>query len=222
MSVAIQKKPYKGLGMEGFLARWYAKTTGKDLAELRRLAESLASRLTPGSRILEVAPGPGYLAIELARLGDYRVVGLDISKTFVRLATENAHKAGVQVAFHHGDAAAMPFDAESFDLVVCRAAFKNFSLPVEALKEMWRVLRPGGKALIIDLRKDASVADIDAAISDMQVGWWNSLVIKWTFKHMLLKRAYTQEQMQHMASQTPFGICDIKVDRIGLQVWLQK
>src|SRR5262249_52852671 len=103
------KKGYKGLPLEGFLARWYARSTGKDIGEYRKHAEAIAGLLAEGAGVLEVAPGPGYLAIELAKLGPYRVVGLDISETFVRMASENAEKAGVAVAFHRGDAAYMPF-----------------------------------------------------------------------------------------------------------------
>ncbi len=58
--------------------------------------------------------------------------------------------------FRRGNASSMPLDAEAFDFVFCRAAFKNFSEPVRALQEMYRVLKPGGQALIIDLRRDAS------------------------------------------------------------------
>ena len=76
--------------------------------------------------------GPGFLAIELARLGSYRITGLDISKSFVRIATENAIKAGVEVTFREGNASSMPFESDSFDFVYCRAAFKNFSEPVQA------------------------------------------------------------------------------------------
>ena len=141
------RKGYKGLGMEGAVARWYARTTGNSIEQFRKEARTLAGQLSEGGSILEVAPGPGFLAIELAKLGDYQVVGLDISKTFVELATENARKAGVQVAFQLGNAAAMPFDSDSFDLIVCRAAFKNFSEPVRALTEMYRVLKPGRKGV---------------------------------------------------------------------------
>src|SRR6266540_2420572 len=148
-------KPYKGMAMEGMIARWYTNIRQQD-AELEPVVRQVSDLLPAGSRILEVAPGPGYLAIELARLGTYRVVGLDISKSFVQMAAENAAKAGVQVTFQHGNASAMPFESDAFDLVVCRAAFKNFSEPVQALNEMYRVLKRGGKAVIIDLRRDAS------------------------------------------------------------------
>jgi ubiquinone/menaquinone biosynthesis C-methylase UbiE len=215
-------KGYKGLPLEGFLARWYAKVTGKDVGEYRKLAEALAAQLAAGASVLEVAPGPGYLVIELAKLGPYRVAGLDISRTFVRMAAENAARAGVPVTFHHGDAAALPFDPHSFDLVVCRAAFKNFTQPVRALNEMYRVLKPGGKALIIDLRPDAPAAAIDAYVKGKGLGRVNSLVTRLIFRHMLRKRAYTQEQFRHMAAETPFQTCDIREEGIGLEVTFQK
>ena len=84
----------------------------------------------------------------------------------------------------------MPFEDGAFDLIVCRAAFKNFSEPVRAIEEMHRVLKPGGKALILDLRRDASPEVIAAHVDEMNVGWLNALFIKLTFKHMLLKRAH--------------------------------
>jgi ubiquinone/menaquinone biosynthesis C-methylase UbiE len=216
------RKGYKGLGMEGALARWYARTTGNSTEQFRKEARTLAEQLAEGASILEVAPGPGFLAIELAKLGDYQVVGLDISKTFVELATENAKKAGVHIAFHLGNAAAMPFDRDSFDLIVCRAAFKNFSEPVRALTEMYRVLKPRGKAFIFDLRPDASPTDIAAAVDGMKLSWLNALITRLTFKHMLLKRAHSKESFRLMAAQTRFKTCAFRKESIGLEVTLMK
>src|SRR6516164_708630 len=151
MSTVKSNKPYKGLAMKGLLARWNARNTGKSWKPFRKEAQTIAQHLPSGSAVLEVAPGPGFLAIELAKLGSYRIIGLDISKSFVRIATENALKAGVEVTFQEGNASAMPFESDSFDFIYCRAAFKNFSQPVQALDEMYRVLTPGGKAVIYDM-----------------------------------------------------------------------
>ena len=126
-------------------------------------------------------------------------MGLDISKTFVELATENARKAGAAVTFQHGNAAAMPFESELFDLIVCRAAFKNFSEPVRALTEMHRVLRTGGTAQIFDLRPDASPEDIAAAVDGMKLSRLNALLTRLTFKYMLLGRAHSKESFLKMA-----------------------
>ncbi len=116
----------------------------------------------------------------------------------------------------------MPFAADSFDFIVCRAAFKNFAEPVQALNEMHRVLRPGGRALLLDLRKDAPADAIRAQVKDMGLGWFNSLLTRLIFKHMLLKRAYTREQFGQMAARTPFKACDVRLDGIGLEVTLTK
>ncbi len=219
---AQKPRGYKGLGMNGPLARWYAKNTGKDVAQYRLAAEGVAAQLPTGAHVLEVAPGPGYFAVELAKLGFYHVIGLDISATFVRIAADNAKRAGVNVEFRQGNVSSMPFDAGSFDLVYCRAAFKNFSEPIRAINEMHRVLKPSGKAVIFDLRKDASASEIDAAVGEMKLDRLNSVLTKWIFKHGLLKRAYLPEDFKRMASQTPFATCEIKLVSIGIEVSLHK
>src|ERR671936_2043916 len=105
---ATQKryKGYKGLPMEGIVARWYAKTrrSGSQIEEWRKQAAQITGGLPDGADVLEVAPGPGYFAIEIARLGRFHVTGLDISHTFARIARENARQAGVNVDFQHGAA----------------------------------------------------------------------------------------------------------------------
>ena len=214
-------KAYKGLPMEGMIASWYAKTTEKDTDRYQAQAKRLAEKIGAGSHILEVAPGPGFLSIELARMG-YKVTGLDISKSFVEMAQSKARAAGVQVEFKLGDAAHMPFDDESFDFIFCQAAFKNFTQPVKAIAEMYRVLRPKGVATILDLRKDASQQEIDRYVDSLDVSGLDKFFMKWTFRQVLLKNAYTRAQMAAFVAQTPFGKCRIDDDEIGFQVRMEK
>src|SRR5262249_44354268 len=130
-SIALSSdKPYRGLGMEGFIAKWYANLTKSSLDDFRALARRVSEQIPAGADVLEVAPGPGYFAVELAKRGDYRITGLDISRTFVEIAAKKASDAGVRVDFQHGNASGMPFQPETFDFVLCRAAFKNFTQPV--------------------------------------------------------------------------------------------
>jgi ubiquinone/menaquinone biosynthesis C-methylase UbiE len=216
------RKPYIGIGMEGFIATWYAKNTRGDIRDYRRVARAVADRTPPGGKVLEVAPGPGYLALELAKLGHYRITGLDVSHSFVRMARENARAAGAAIDFQQGDAAHMPFPDDEFDFVVCRAAFKNFSEPVAALEEIHRVLRPGGKAAIYDLRKNASREAIDAEVTRMGVSRLNQWLIRATFRFMLLRRAYTDEALAEMCAATRFGKGEIVDDGIGFELRLVK
>jgi ubiquinone/menaquinone biosynthesis C-methylase UbiE len=215
-------KGYKGMGMEGRIAAWYARNTARDAPDFAALAERVTAGLAAGSRILEVAPGPGYLAIEIARRGAYRVTGLDISHTFVEIANRNAREAHVDIDFRQGNASAMPFPESTFDLILCRAAFKNFSQPVAAMNEMHRVLKCGGRALIVDLRRDASVDDIDAYIRRSSLGWVNSLVYKLTFRYMLLPRAYSRSQFVDMSSNSAFAGASIEASGVGFEVTLEK
>jgi ubiquinone/menaquinone biosynthesis C-methylase UbiE len=215
-------KPYKGLGMEGVVAKWYASLTKKSLEDFKALARRIAEQIPPNSKVLEVAPGPGYCAIELAKLGNCEIVGLDISKTFVEIASANAAKARMRVDFRRGNVSDMPFGDETFDFVLCRAAFKNFTEPKRALQEMYRVLKPGGQALIIDLRRDASKESIAQAVNDMNLGAVNRVITKLTFRFMLLKRAYTRREFEELIAETKFHGIEIRDDLIGLEIWLTK
>jgi len=215
-------KGYKGMAMEGPIASWYAKITQKDLQRHKLMAGQLAGKIPAGSRVLEIAPGPGYFAIELARLGDYQITGMDISKSFVEMAQKNAAEAGVKVEFRQGNASDMPFADDSFDFMFCQAAFKNFSQPVRAITEMHRVLQAPGTAVIDDLRRDASLDEIKTYVQGMGMSPINRLMTIWTFKSMLLKNAYTIAEMEAFVAQTPFGKCRVESDEITFQVWLEK
>lgn len=218
----MQAKAYKGMGMEGSVARWYAKTTHRDLAEFKALARRMAGTLPDGASVLEIAPGPGYFAIELAKIGKYKITGVDISKTFVEIARKNAQEEGVEVDFREGNASALPFDASSFDLILCRAAFKNFSGPGKAVQEMHRVLKPGGRAVVIDLRPDVPRDELYRYVDGLRLSWMSTLMTKWTFRFMLLKRAYTPAQFRRFAEQAGFEKIEIPETPIGFEASLVK
>src|SRR6516164_5410889 len=219
---AANHKAWKGMGMEGGVARWYARTRQNDMADFRREAKDVAERLPNGAHVLEVAPGPGFFAIELAKLGDFKITGLDISRTMIEIATQNARNANVKADFLVGNAAAMPFPDASFDFIYCSAAFKNFSEPVQALDEMYRVLRAGREGVIVDLCKDASPDEIDTYVRQSRRSRIDAWMTKWTLRHLLLKRAYRKDDFIQMAKQSRFGTCDIGVRSIGLQVRFTK
>src|SRR5215813_780732 len=215
-------KAYKGLPMEGVIASWYAKTTLKDLKRHKLMAKQLVEKIPANGKVLEIAPGPGYFCIELAKLGSYQITGLDISKSFVEIARKNAAEARLKIDFREGNASAMPFQDNTFDFTFCQAAFKNFSEPVQAISEMYRVLRPGGISVIADLRRDASLAEIDREVKGMGLGPINQFFVRWTFDQMLLKSAYSVDEMKRMVAQTPFEKCKINIDGVGFLVQLEK
>ncbi|HUL33221.1 MAG TPA: class I SAM-dependent methyltransferase [Candidatus Eisenbacteria bacterium] len=211
-------KGYKGTGMDGWTAHWYAKTRRNDMEQFRESARRIAQRLRDGNSLLEIAPGPGFFALELAKFGNFRITGLDISRTMVEIARQNAAQAGVTADFQLGNAAAMSFGDASFDFVYCSAAFKNFTEPVKALNEMHRVLRPGGEAVIDDLCKDTPMEEIDRYVEKSGRGAIDGWLTKMAFRVMLLKRAYSRSDFEQMASQSRFARCTVSADGIGLEV----
>ena len=217
----MQAKPYRGIGMNGPLATWYAAVSRHDISAFAALARRMAADLPGGGRVLDLAPGPGYFAIELAKLGPYRIAGLDISPSFVRIARRNAADAGVYVDFHQGNAAAMPFSVDEFDLVVCRAAFKNFAEPVAVLREIHRVLKPGGRAVVIDMRADISDEDIVSHVDLMKLGGINRFLTRQILV-WLRKRAYAEADFRKFLEVCSFRHCDIETSATGFEILLLK
>jgi ubiquinone/menaquinone biosynthesis C-methylase UbiE len=91
-----------------------------------------------------------------------------------------------------------------------------------ALDEMYRVLKVGGKALILDLRGDVSEEAVNNYVDSLGLNPVNSLLTKWIFKFTLIKRAYTKDQFKALVSQSPFSQSNIRENQIGLEIWLEK
>jgi ubiquinone/menaquinone biosynthesis C-methylase UbiE len=100
--------------------------------------------------VLDVATGTGRLPVALLRHLDFEglIVGLDISLQMLREARRKTMAHGGTVTFLWKDALALPFDDEVFDGVACLEALEFLADPCQALREMARVLRPGGSLLI--------------------------------------------------------------------------
>lgn len=106
--------------------------------------------LPPDARILEAGCGAGHLSIELARRGFRRIDAIDSSSGMVGRAEENATRAGVAgtITFNHADVYALPHPDHSFDLVVALGVLPWLTDPFRAVKELSRIVRPGGAAVI--------------------------------------------------------------------------
>lgn len=121
----------------GLHHRWRERAA--DLAEVR-----------PGARVLDVATGTGDLALELARRveGGGEVVGSDFSEGMLARAREKARRAAVR--FEWGDALALPYADDSFDAATVGFGARNFSDLGRGLAEMARVVRPGGRVVVLE------------------------------------------------------------------------
>ncbi len=217
-------KGYKGIGMEGFIARSYDENARRYSADqYKEWAEQIARRIRNGDTVLEIAPGPGYLSIELAKLRRCTIIGLDISATFVSLAQKNAKNAGAEVDFRKGNVSSIPFENAMFDFIMCTSAFKNFKEPVAALNEMNRVLKPNGRAWIVDMKHNLSNGTINDYVENkMKIKSTAAFYMKFMFKYFLQHRAYTKEQFKEFIAKTNFRRSDIQESLIGFELMLEK
>jgi ubiquinone/menaquinone biosynthesis C-methylase UbiE len=121
----------------------------------RVAADVAAAGLGEAGSVLDVGTGPGRVPILIAQaLPGRRVDGVDLSGPMVDRARRNAAEAGLadQVTFTVGDVTALPYPAASFDLVVSSISLHHWGDPEAGLREVRRVLRPGGQAWIYDFR----------------------------------------------------------------------
>jgi len=133
----------------GRQASWYTVSQvhrrSEGLAELVRLAAP-----SPDARALDIATGTGFTALAIATRCR-RVVGLDLTLGMVREARRLADQQGVSnLQFCLGDAEAVPFRGNTFDIVTCRHASHHFPNPARAFSEMARVAKRGGRVILDD------------------------------------------------------------------------
>src|SRR3954467_8405492 len=115
-------------------------------------AGDLAPHLRAGLDVLDVGCGPGTITVDLAaRVAPGRVVGLDVSPAPLDEARELARRSGVAVEFGIGDAYALAFPDDAFDVVHAHQVLQHLTDPVAALREMARVCRPGGVVAVRDV-----------------------------------------------------------------------
>jgi demethylmenaquinone methyltransferase/2-methoxy-6-polyprenyl-1,4-benzoquinol methylase len=110
----------------------------------------------PGDSILDVCCGTGDLTFELAgRVApDGHVVGCDFSEPMLDLAREKAKaRAAGSVRFEWADALNLPYDADRFDIATAGFGVRNFADLDRGLRELTRVLRPGGKLVVLEFTK---------------------------------------------------------------------
>ncbi|MCE9671318.1 bifunctional demethylmenaquinone methyltransferase/2-methoxy-6-polyprenyl-1,4-benzoquinol methylase UbiE [Myxococcus stipitatus] len=117
----------------------------------RRTAVRL-SQAKAGDRVLDCASGTGDLAMVFKRkVGDTgRVLGTDFCPEMLESAPAKAAKAGLQIDFQVADAMALPFADDSFDVASIAFGIRNVDDPVQCLREMGRVVRPGGRVVVLE------------------------------------------------------------------------
>lgn len=120
----------------------------------RRKAISLLRQQKP-KRILDIASGTGDLAIEACKLHPDKVIGIDISTGMLDIGREKIQKLGLNhiIELEEGDSENLRFDDESFDAITVAFGVRNFENLEKGLREMNRVLKTGGKCIVLEFSK---------------------------------------------------------------------
>lgn len=131
-------------------------------AVIKRLLKSSRGRiLTPGEKILDLGCGTGNFLMQLGRKLNQQGIqidlyGIDISDQILKICEEKLEKAGVAVeALENTSGASMPFPRDHFSTVTTSISLHHWSKPAEVLDEIYRVLAPGGRLILLDFRRDA-------------------------------------------------------------------
>jgi ubiquinone/menaquinone biosynthesis C-methylase UbiE len=131
----------------------------------RDIAEQLIARAPSEGRILDIGTGPGFLLKELHELNpNLRPYGLDISESIVQIARSNLRKLGIEPRVFHGDIQNAPFKNNFFDIVTCSNSLSYWPNPLKGINEIYRILKPDGKAVLFEPYKEFDFQKIEEAI----------------------------------------------------------
>jgi ubiquinone/menaquinone biosynthesis C-methylase UbiE len=161
---------------------------------------------------LEIGPGPGYLGLEwLKKTEGTTLRALEISADMIEMAEKNAIEYGLRnrVKYVEGDAQKMPFEDNTFDGVFTNGSLHEWSQPSRIFNEVYRCLKPGGKYLISDMRRDMNP------------------FVKWFLKLMTkpkeirpglissINASYTVQEIQSILSKTDLKSSKVKKTTMG-------
>ncbi len=160
--------------------------------------------LSTTDRVLDIACGTGeFERIVLSDTSTQQIVGIDISEEMLAIARQKLHNSS-SVSFQVSSASALPFPDQSFDVIVSANAFHYFDDPVTALTEVKRVLKPNGKAVILDWCKDFLLCRLC------------DIVLKWT--DPAHQQCYTPREFHNFLTSAGFNLEVSAKVRFGL-VW---
>ncbi len=183
----------------------------KGWMETKALLESGVTR----GHALEIGHGPGYLGLEwLKQTENTTLTGFDISPDMSALAQRNAQEYGLAARSEYrlGNCNHLPFDDNTFDAVFTNGSLHEWAEPQAAFDEIWRVLKPGGRYFISDLRRDMNFLILGflwlgVRPTAMRPGLLTSV-----------RAAYTPDELRALLDQTRLKTRHVRANAIGVEV----
>lgn len=168
-----------------------------------------------GGLALELGSGPGYLGLEwLRKTGGSSLRAVEISRNMIGVARINAREYGLasKVDYTLGRVEEIPFADETFDAVFSNGSLHEWSDPQRAFHEIYRVLKPGGRWYISDLKRDMNPVvvwfmKISVRPIEMRPGLQTSI-----------DAAYTRSELERMVAETPLKSGQVSENTFGLSI----
>ena len=175
--------------------------------------EAMAGSGIDHGDILELGSGPGYVGLELMRRIHARsLTGCEISPAMIAIAEKNAEELSITARYVQGNVQQIPFADTSFDAVISNGSMHEWEDPTCVFNEIWRVLRPGGRYCITDLRRDVA-------------NWKKEMIYHSTKPEEIrpgllssLAAAYTKEEITALLHQSKLDGANVEKDFFGLTV----
>lgn len=147
----MEEKQHIGQLFDRIASTYDGLNHGLSLNIDRRWRRKTVERMQPAKHVLDVAIGTADLTIEMLRRGKAeQVTGIDLSTEMMAIGEEKCEAKHLSVDFVYGNAQQMPFNDASFDGATCAFGCRNFQNLDEGLREMYRVLKPGGQVTILE------------------------------------------------------------------------
>ena len=204
--------------MDGWVARAYDRGVQAAFREIfPKLVEDLLDEMRGVRRALDVGCGPGQFTILIAEaLPDVEVSGIDLAPTMIELARQHAaaSTAAGRVRFAIADAENLPFRDRYFDAVLSSGSIKLWGDPAAGLREIHRVLVPGGRAFIGEMNRLAppeAIADNRARLRH-----W---LFRFIYPHVFAK-AMSPDEARDIFHRSPFGAPTQQRMLLGGVFWL--
>jgi ubiquinone/menaquinone biosynthesis C-methylase UbiE len=219
------RDPFKCFLFEVGAGYYARKLASGPEAELRRefvefLSLPLAQNGNPRVRLLDVGCGPGHVTRALARRG-YDTTGVDRSLRLLRIARRNARREGLEMKFERSPSDKLPFGDAEFDCAIATGVIYWVEHPLATLRDMVRVVRPGGVIGTLDPHASMSIARVRTYNTEHRLNRRDSRKMTAWATSAEFNRRFEEADLQQLLTEA--GLASLTLEcRMDGMVWFTK